>query len=504
MPKISKSKEYDVIVIGGGNTALLTAMRARQFGAKVLILEKAPKALRGGNGYFTTGIYRIVYNGIEDVMELASNLSEEEKNLEIPPYTADMFFTDYMVATEGLVDPEMMELIIENSTDAIRWMVKEMGIEMEFASGSTVRMGDKLHYIGTTAIQSKGGGAGLSDSIYARLDENDDIELLYETAATKLLEDDTGKICGVTAKQKGIVEDIKAKAVVLACGGFEANQAMRAQYLGKGWDMAKVRGSRFNTGDGLKMAVDVGAAPVGNWSGCHAIFIDAEAPQPAIREDGETTSKRLYPFGIVVNNDGQRFVDEGEDRIDMTYARYGQHVLKEPGRIAYQIFDHPALVLGQSFPVQDLLNGTQVTADTIEDLADQLAIDPNVLKKTVDEYNADCQPGGILPYFQFAGEKEDQCAPNLTPPKSGNAFPVVQPPFHAFPVCCGITFTFGGLKVNLRGQVVDEGDNPIPGLYAAGEIIGGLFYNNYMGATGLTAGAVFARISGESAVKDWD
>ena len=277
---------------------------------------------------------------------------------------------------------------------------------------------------------------------------------------------------------------------------------MRAQYLGKNWDLAKVRGTRFNMGDGLKMAMDVGAVPAGNWSGCHAIFIDAEAPQPALKAEGDTTSKRLFCWGISVNDEGKRFVDEGEDTIDMTYARYGQHALSQHGRIAYQIYDQRAIEALQHFLLQDLAQGTHVQAGTIEELADNLGINPKALKKTVDEYNADIRPGGILPYFPFAGEKEDLCAPNIVPPKSGMALPIVKPPFHAFPVCCGITFTFGGIKVNLRGQVVDERDEPIPGLYAAGEIIGGMFYNNYAGATGLTAGAVFAKCVGENAVKD--
>ncbi len=502
MTRIAREDLYDTIVVGGGNTALLTALKAHEVGGKVLILEKAPKELRGGNGYFTTGLYRIVHNGIEDIMRLTSNITEEEKNLQIKPYTADQFFTDYTVATEGLVDPEMMELIIENSTAAVEWMATDQGIEMEFGAGTTVRLGDTLVHVGSLAIQSKGGGAGLSDAIYGRIEETPAIELLYETAAVRLLVDDTGKVYGVTAKQKGRIQDIKAKSVVLACGGFESNPAWRARYLGKDWDMCKVRGTRFNMGDGLKMAMDIGAQPFGNWSGCHAIFIDSESPQPALLEDGESTSKRIYVMGLVVNAEGKRFVDEGEDTIDLTYARYGQHALKQPGRIAFQIFDKLGHERIQKFPVQDYLGGTYVQCDTIEELAEELAVDPEALKKTVDEYNAAIKPGGKLPYHHLLGEKEDLQADGIKPPKSGNAFPLDTPPFYAFPVCCGITFTFGGLKVNRRGQVIDTADEPIPGLYAAGEIIGGLFYNNYMGATGLTAGAVFARITGENAIKD--
>lgn len=498
MTPISNEERYDVIVVGGGNTGLVTALRAHEAGAKVLVLEKAPKAFRGGNGYFTTGIYRVVQNGIEDCKDLIPDLIEEERNLEITPYTPDEFFSDYMRITGGMVDPELMEMIIEHSTEAIRWMVKKQGLKMELNTGSLRRVNDRLVFFGNMPIQAKGAGAGLSDALYSTVEQRG-IELLYETAATKLLVDLGGRVYGLTVHSKDTFQDIKSKAVILSCGGFESNPEWRARYLGKNWDLVKVRGTRYNMGDGLKMTMDIGAQPTGHWSSCHAIFIEADAPQPAIREDTEKTSKRAYAYGLVVNVDGKRFVDEGEDQIAFTYARYGQYVLEQPQRIAFQIFDskiHPFLRT-----ISDYSAASYIEGDTIEELAEKLAVNPQFVATTVKEYNESIRPGGALTIPDRTG-MENKHTEGISPPKSNWAYPIDTPPFYAYPIVCGITFTFGGLKVNQRAQVLDTLDQPIPGLYASGEIIGGLFYNNYPGACGQMTGVVFARIAGANAATD--
>ncbi len=501
MGQITKTDNYDVIIIGGGNTALLTAIRAQEMGAqKILILEKAPETERGGNGFFTTGLYRVVHNGVKELAELMPAMTEEEQSVDIEPYTADDFFSDYMIGNDGLGDESMMQMIVEQSNTTIRWMI-DRGIKFETGSGSMMRVGDKLVHVGKLALQCKGAGAGLSDTLYEMIEEKG-IELCYETAARKLLTDNTGRIIGARIQSNEAIQEVTGKAVVLACGGFESSPSMRAQYLGKDFDLALVRGTRHNTGDGLQMAFDVGAQPYGNWSGCHAIFIDAESPQPAIREDGEKTSKRVYLFGLVVNSLGERFVDEGEDDITMTYSRYGQHTLKQPGRIAYQIFDSAGNAIINMMPVDDYVGAPYTSADTIEELADMLAVEPEALAKTVNDYNAAIKPGGELEYYKYLGLENDQQALDITPPKSSSALPLDKPPYYAYAVQCGITFTFGGLKVSKRGEVLSQLDRPISGLYAAGEIMGGLFYTNYPGATGLTAGAVFARIVGANVVED--
>lgn len=498
------SYDYDVIVVGAGNTALLTALRAHEHGAKVLVLEVAPKERRGGNAYYTTGIYRIVHNGIEDVLDLIEGLTEEEKNITIEPYTADDFFREYSSVTEGLVDPSMMELVIQNSTEVIRWMVKKQDVQMELTSVFIKRMGGKLHFVGQTPICAKGGGAGLSDYLFERVGKMDGIDLLYETAAQKLLVNDNGKIYGVTTRSEAGLKDYTAKAVILSCGGFEANPAWRARYLGANWDLAKVRGSQYNMGDGIRMALEVGAQPFGNWSCCHATFIDADSPQPSIREDTDKTAKRMYIFGLVTNVNGERFIDEGYDNVDLTYSRYGKTVLDQPGLIAFHLYDakgHKTITSGEAFP--DYIDAPYTKADTIEGLAEKLGIPAESLVRTVTDYNqAANNPGGNNNWYKFTGEPEDMHTNGLPLAKSSCAFPLDTPPYYAYAVNCGITFTYGGIKVNKNAQVVDSNDRPIRGLYASGEIIGGLFYHNYAGATGQLSGAVFAYIAGKNSALD--
>jgi tricarballylate dehydrogenase len=503
MTGLTNHESYDVIIVGAGNTALLTASRAHELGARVLVLEKAPKAKRGGNGYFTTGIYRIVHNGLEDLRDLIPDLTEEERNIVIEPYTADDFFREYSGVTEGLVDPSIMEMVVQESNDVIRWMVKKLNIKMELTSNFVHRIDGKLHFVGDVPISAKGAGAGLSEFLFSEM-ERKGIELHYETGATKLLLDENDKVIGVTAKSNGRKQDIKAKAVVLACGGFESNPEWRARYLGPNWDMAKVRGTMYNMGEGLKMAMDIGAQPTGNWSGCHAIFIDADAPQPAVREDTDKSSKRLYIFGLVLNANGDRFLDEGEDNVDLTYARFGKHLLTQPQRTGFQLFDAKGYAtITQAGIFHDYVNAPYTRADTIEDLAQKLGMDPKKLSKTVMDFNAGIRPGGVTNWYKIANMPQDQHAEGITPEKSSCALPIDQPPYYAYAINCGITFTYGGIRVNRRAQVLDTSDNPIPGLYASGEIIGGLFYNNYPGATGQLSGAVFARIAGTNSVQDY-
>ena len=499
------SYDYDVIVVGAGNTALLTALRAQEHGAKVLVLEIAPKEKRGGNAYFTTGIYRIVHNGIEDIRELMPDLTEEERNIIIEPYTSDDYFRDYSAVTENMVDPSMVELIVNTSTEAIRWMVINQGVQMELTSFFVKRIDSKLHFLGPVPVSTKGGGAGLSDYLFERIEAMAGIDLLYETGARQLLLDENGKVYGVKTKTKTGMRDYTAKAVILACGGFEANPEWRARYLGPNWDLAKVRGGQFNMGDGLKMAFDIGAQPFGNWSSCHAIFIEAGSPQPSIREDTDKSSKRMYIFGLCVNVDGVRFVDEGLGSTEMTYSKYGKLALYQPERMVFQIFDakgYQTLIEGGIF--HDYINAPYTKADTIEALADKLGIPVENLVHTVNDYNAAAgRPGGNNHWYQYADESVDAHTEGLPLAKSSCAFPLTKPPYYAYAVECGITFTYGGLKANRRGQVLDTGDMPIDGLYASGEIIGGIFYQNYAGACGQLTGAVFAYIAGKNAVMDY-
>jgi len=280
---------------------------------------------------------------------------------------------------------------------------------------------------------------------------------------------------------------------VLAAGGFEANAEWRTRYLGPGWDLAKVRGTRFNIGDGIRMALDAGAMPFGNWSGCHAVGWDLNAPPFGNLAVGDGYQKHSYPLGIMVNATGQRFVDEGADFRNYTYAKYGREILAQPGQFAWQVFDDQVTgLLRDEYRIKE---ASRVTAGSLPELAGRLdGVDPAGFLRTVADYNA-----AVTGEVPFNPNVKDGRRADLAVPKSNWALRLDTPPYSAYAVTCGITFTFGGLRITPGGAVVDVGGQVIDGLFACGELVGGLFYFNYPGGSGLTAGAVFGRIAGTSA-----
>jgi tricarballylate dehydrogenase len=299
---------------------------------------------------------------------------------------------------------------------------------------------------------------------------------------------------GVNVRVDGKTVAMQADAVVLAAGGFQANTEWRTRYLGSNWELAKVRGTRFNMGDGIKMALDIGAMPYGNWSSCHAVGWERNAPEFGDLAVGDGFQKHSYPWGIMINADGQRFVDEGADFRNYTYAKYGRKILEQPKQFAWQIFDQQvAHLLRDEYRIKEV---TKVTANTLEELVEKLDdVDPARALQTIRAYNAAVNTD--TPFNPNV--KDGRGTPGLALPKTNWANRIEQGPFEAYAVTCGITFTFGGVRIDTKGQVVDSDLVPIPGLYAAGEMVGGLFYNNYPGGTGLMAGAVFGRIAGTSA-----
>jgi tricarballylate dehydrogenase len=287
---------------------------------------------------------------------------------------------------------------------------------------------------------------------------------------------------------------VRAKAVVLACGGFESNTEWRTRYLGPGWDLAKVRGTRFNTGEGLRMALAIGAASAGNWSGCHAVGWDRNAPDFGDLAVGDGFQKHSYPLGVLINANGERFVDEGADFRNYTYAKYGRAILAQPGQFAWQVFDAKAVpLLRDEYRIKQ---ATRVRADSLEDLCARLEdVNAGAALATLRVFNAAVKTG--VPFDPNV--KDGRGTVGLAVPKSNWANPLDTPPFEAYAVTCGVTFTFGGLKIDGQARVIDADGAAIAGLYAAGELVGGLFYNNYPGGSGLMAGAVFGKIAGQSA-----
>lgn len=485
---------YDVIIVGGGNAALCAALSARDEGASVLLLERAPEEERGGNSSYTEGLMRFVYSGADDILALSPDLSEEEKAADFGSYTSDDYFDDMARVTHFRTDPDLCEILVNQSNSVMHWLhSKGVRFIPQFGRQS-FKVNGRYKFWGGATLAASGGGLGLVDTLY-RAAENVGVKIIYNAWVRELSTKDEG-VDGVVVRLDGKSRRIEAGSVVLACGGFEANAEWRTKYLGPGWDLAKVRGSKFNTGDGLDMALKIGAQPAGNWSGCHAVGWERYATdfgEIATVDDYERDS---YPFAILVNSEGKRFLDEGADIRNYTYAKYGRIILQQPGQFAWQVFDSSVTHLLR--PEYRSRRVTKITANSIEELAEKLEdVDSRQLVETIKEFNAAVKRD--VPFDPTI--KDGRSAPGLSVPKSNWAIPLENPPFEAYSVTCGITFTFGGLKITTEGQVVDVNHRPIPGLYAAGEMVGGLFYFNYPGATGLTSGAVFGRLSGGSAAR---
>jgi len=483
----------DVIVVGAGNAALCAALAAADAGARVLVLERAPEAESGGNSRFTAGAFRCVYDGVDDLRALMPDLTDAEvASADFGTYTEGQFFDDMGRITEYRTDPELCELLVTRSRPTLRWMHGQGVRFMPIWGRQAYRVGGRFKFWGGLTVEAWGGGPGLVDSLY-RLAHAKGVTIEFGAAARELIADDDG-VRGVQVRQGGRTRDVSAKAVVLACGGFESNAEWRTRYLGPGWDLAKVRGTRFNTGEGLRMALDIGAQPFGNWSGCHAVGWDRNAPEFGDLAVGDGFQKHSYPLGVLINANGERFVDEGADFRNYTYAKYGRAILAQPGQFAWQVFDAKvAPLLRDEYRIK---RATRVRADTLEALSAKLEdVDPVRALATLEAFNAAVQTD--VPFDPNV--KDGRAALGLAVPKSNWANPIDAPPFEAFAVTCGVTFTFGGLRIDRQGRVIDVDGAAIPGLYAAGELVGGLFYNNYPGGSGLMAGSVFGRIAGESA-----
>ncbi|MBI4611184.1 MAG: FAD-dependent tricarballylate dehydrogenase TcuA [Candidatus Rokubacteria bacterium] len=483
----------DVVVVGGGNAALCAALAARDGGARVALLEKAPEPQRGGNSFFTAGGFRFVHGGLEDLRkDVIPDLTPgEAASVEVPPYTEENFYDDLMRLSENLADQDLADVLITRSRPTVVWM-RSHGIRWILMFGrQSFKVGTTHRFWGGLTVEAVGGGPGLVQALYDRAAALG-IEVRYETKATRLLLDERGAIRGLAYRGPAGFGELAARAVVLASGGFEANPEWRTRYLGQDWELARVRGTRHNTGDGIRMALEIGAQPYGHWSGCHAVAWDLNAPPFGDRRVGDLFQKHSYPLGVVVNVKGERFLDEGADFRNYTYAKYGREILKQPQRAAFQIFDQKTVpLLREEYRIREV---TKAEAGTIEEVARKLEIDAVGLVRTVREFNAAVQPGPFNPAIL-----DGKCTKGITPPKSNWALPLDSPPFVGYAVTCGITFTFGGLRINTRAEALDTEDRPIPGLYAAGELVGGLFYHNYPGGAGLMAGAVFGMLAGEKA-----
>jgi tricarballylate dehydrogenase len=482
-----------VVVVGGGNAALCAAIAARQGGADVVVLERAPQHLRGGNTAFTAGGMRVAYSSVDDLMSLIPDLSPEQRALtDFGAYDEAAFYDDLARITHYRADPDLAETLVTGSLPTLQWM-REQGVRFVPIYGrQAFNVGGRYKFWGGMTVEVVGGGPGVI-SFLSKAAEREGADIRYGARAIGL-ELRAGAVRGVHVREGTRETLIECDAVVLAAGGFQANAEWRARYLGPGWDLAKVRGTSYNTGDGIRMALEAGASSAGHWSGCHAVQWDLNAPEFGDLSVGDGFQKHSYPWGIVVNADGKRFLDEGADFRNYTYAMYGRRVLEQPNQVAWQVFDAKVEhLLRDEYRIRQV---TRCSGDTLADLAKKMdGIDAAAFLETMREYNESVDTS--VPFDPNV--KDGRSARGLAVPKSNWANMIDTPPFQAFAVTCGVTFTFGGVRVDTTGRVLDTEFAPIPGLYAAGEMAAGIFYFNYPGGSGLTSGAVFGRIAGAAA-----
>lgn len=456
-------REYDVIVAGGGNAGLCAAIKAAEEGLRVLLVERGSPAERGGNTKYTRDI-RYAH--------------DKADSYTTGPYTEEEFLRDILSVGGGEADLELARLVTSRSYDVPGFMV-EHGVILQRAYKGA------LHLSRTNAF-FLGGGKALLNSYYRAAGELG-VEILYSSSVEDL-SISGGEFEGAYISSPWGRVYVRARAFIAASGGFEANIEWLKEYWGSAAENFIVRGSRNNDGSLLRVLIARGASTVGDPRGMHAVAVDARSPK---YDGGIVTRVDSIPFGIVVNIEGRRFYDEGEDIWPKRYAIWGGLVAQQPGQKAFSIFD--SKVLGLFIPPAY----PPIEAMTIEELGEKLGIDPKALVRTVSEYNSRVRCRRFDP-----GDLDDCRTEGLEPPKSHWALPIDRPPFYAYPLRPGITFTYLGVRVDKRGRVAMRGGGFFKNIFAAGEIMmGNILSRGYLGGLGLTIGSVFGWVSGEGAAE---
>jgi len=459
-PPVPRSAPWDVIVVGGGNAALCAAIEAAEAGAQVLLLEGAPRDYRGGNSRHTRN-FRCMHAG--PLGPLVESYGEEE------------FLADLLKVTAGNTDKDLARLAIRSSETALPWM-EAHGVRFQKSLSGTLSL-DR------TNAFFLGGGKALVNAYYATA-EDLGVTVVYEAQVTHVgLEGD--RFTHVEAEIAGEPRRFEGRAAVLAAGGFQSD----IDWLARAWGPAArnflIRGTPYNRGVVLKDMLDQGAVTVGDPTQCHAVAIDGRAPK---YDGGIVTRLDSVPFSIVVNREAKRFYDEGEDVWPKRYAIWGRLVAAQPDQVAYSIIDSRALPLFMPsvYP--------PVSANSIEELAEALGLEPAALATTVARYNAACRDGAFHPQ-----QLDGLSTLDLDPPKTNWARPISDPPFYGYPLRPGVTFTYLGLKVDAAARASGP-SGPYENIWAAGEMMAGsILGEGYLAGFGMTIGTVFGRLAGQGA-----
>lgn len=460
----------DVIVVGCGMAGLCAGISAAESGGNVIILEKAPRNNRGGQTQYTES-FRIPTADID--LDL---------DFHYPTYDANDYYQDILRLSDGKADPDLASTVTQNAAETFEWLTSHLakhGFEWQTAPLRTMYGSGRVWHDGTQLVDA-----------LVRVAEAFGVEIIYQAEARSIISTDRRRVAGIEAIVDGTPMTLGSGAVIIACGSYESSPEKRTRYYGGPYEEMTVRGVRYNTGEAIDMAIDIGAKTEGQWSGAHITVIDAGSPT---YEGGQTLISG-YQFGLMLNHDGERFVDEGEDFRAHTYAKFGRAVFEQPYNEAFVIqdaeTDQYVFHSGPSDPV---------TAETIDELVARLDIENQERAiQTVHSFNERCDPDAELDTQNLDGN----AATGIEPPKSNWAKRLDAPPFVAYPITGGITFSYGGLAQTTDAKVLDTSLNPIPGLYAAGNATGGLFYTNYPGGTALMNAAVYGRLAGGNAVAE--
>jgi succinate dehydrogenase/fumarate reductase flavoprotein subunit len=512
---------WDIIILGSGAAALTTALEALTTTSpapRVLILEKSPESWAGGNGYFTAGAYRISHKGLPDILPLVSNVPPElAERVDLAPYEESEFESDLARVTGGRSEVSLGKKVVGEGLGLVQWLKEVGGVNWQMSfRRQAFEVDGRFKFWGGLCLTVEEQGKGLIRNLLKAVRANGGV-VVFDVKGKEMVVDADGRVVGLQVESNGEQIEVRAGSTVLCAGGFEANPELRKKYLAEGWEKAHTRGTPYNTGDMMMAAQRIGAKLVGDFSsgGCHSTAWDYDSPADGgDREKTNEFTKSGYPLGIMVNSAGERFVDEGVDLRNYTYAKFGRAILEQPGGVAWQIWGKEGQKWLRDEEYRDEIV-RKTWAKDVEELAEKLEqdglTDKEKLVKTLHAFDEavkahrEQHPDVELNPAIKDGLSTQSSAKKLTLAKSNWALPITQPsPLLAVKVTSGITFTFGGLAIDPEDAgILREDGSKIEGLHCAGEMVGGLFHGNYPGGSGLTAGGVFGRRAANAAVKKW-